>query len=133
MMRWIVLFTAMLLMSCSTPRVFPSRTTQKAFGLIDSIEVDELLISDANIVGKLKEVHSRSKWEPMPITLPADIITIYGVEKGVRRFKLLYGAGWIMETNDDGEIVRRGSLEIEDRKWMDDKIRAQLPPKANVI
>jgi hypothetical protein len=55
------------------------------------------------------------------------------VEKGARSFKLLYRAGWIMVTNDDDEIVRRVSLEDEDRKWLDDILRAQLPPKANVI
>ncbi len=131
--RWIFVLLAFTLIGCATPHIRPNRDTRKAFDLIDSIEVGDLRISDAEILARLKAIHARSKWDPVPTTLPLDMISIYGVENGERRFKLVYGTGWIMDTDDDGKIVRLGTLNDDDRDWMEENIRSRLPPNPNIL
>lgn len=133
MNRWIMVLSAFVCIGCALPQVRPSPDTRKAFDLIDSIEVCGIRISDAETIARLKAIHTRSKWDPMPTTLPIDMITIYGLENGERRFKLLYSADWIMDTDGDGRIVRLGRLNEEDRNWMDVNIRSLVPPNPNIL
>ncbi len=126
--RWIVLlsFVASLL-GCATPGMRSGRQISEAFDSIDSIEFGEVILSDPQLIAELKAVHSRSKWAT-PITMPSDLIAIYGVNDGVRRFKLVYGAGWLWETDENGQTSRRKTLNENDRRWMDENIRLKLPP-----
>ncbi|XZE36090.1 hypothetical protein SH501x_001644 [Pirellulaceae bacterium SH501] len=127
--RWIVLlpFVASLL-GCTTTGIRSGRQISEAFDSIDSIEIGEVILSDPQLIAELKAVHSRSKWAT-PITMPSDLVVIYGVDEGVRRFKLVYGAGWLWETDEDGQISRRKTLNENDRLWMEENIRLKLPPK----
>lgn len=125
--RWIVLlpFVASLI-GCMTPGTRSVRNNREAFDSIDSIEIGDVTLSDQQLIGELKAVHSRSKWAP-PITMPSDVVAIYGVGKGVRRFKLVYGAGWLWETDEGGRIVNRRTLDAADRKWMEANISSRIP------
>lgn len=127
---WILIFASI---GCAFSHVRPSKEIRTAFDSVDVIEVGDVWITHLEVIRRLKAIHARSKWDPVPTTLPVDIITIYGGTNGVRKFKLVYGVGWLMDTNDKGEIIRLGTLNDDDRKWMEENIRSLLPPMRNVI
>lgn len=133
MKQWILVLMLLAQSGCSLPRIRPDSHAQKAFDAVDAIEVGEEQITDRALIMRLKAIHRESNWEPLPMTLPLDLIPIYGLENGSRRFKLVYGAGWLMDTDAKEQIVRIGKLSDEDREWIEANIRSLLPKNPNVI
>ena len=131
--RWFLWTLMFATLGCASPHVRPSKEIRMAFDSVDVIEVGDIRITDQEVIRRFKAIHAHSKWDPVPTTLPVDIIPIYGSANGIRKFKLVYGVGWLMDTNEKGEIVRLGTLNDDDRKWMEENIRSLLPPMRNVI
>ena len=131
-----VLFT--LVFGCASPHVIHNNRINRDFKNIDSLRIENtalgesIEIDDAETIARLRKIHRRATWDPMPATMPIDLIAIYGVNEGEHEFKLVYGAGWLMDTKDE-TIVRWPTLNSEDREWMQAELRAKLPPLPNVM
>jgi hypothetical protein len=123
---------------CALPQIRPSNDTKRLFNAIDTIQTqavgEVVTIDDRETIDRLRQAYVRSKWDPIPTTMPIDIVTIYGIKDGQRKFKLLYGAGWIIDTDlETGEVQRMGTLTDDDQEWMHENIRLKLPRDPNVI
>ena len=133
--RWllVLLLIAVVAIGCASPHIRPDRKARKAFDLIDSLRFGDVTLADPDLIAEFKAIHGRSKWDPVPTTMPGDMVSIYGMANGERLFKLVYGAGWLMDTDDEGRIVRLGILNQSDHQWMDDNIRSKLPPNPSLL
>lgn len=123
---------------CAIPQIRPQAEVKLSFTSIDVIQitaVGELVnIVDRKTIERIGQAYSRSKWDPMPDTMPLDIVRIYGLEKGEQKFELLYGGGSIIDTEPKtGKVIRIGTLTAEDREWMHENIRLKLPPNENIF
>ena len=122
-----LLLVTIMIPSCSRPYLLQKQQTQKALERIDALEVRGLRINDERIIRGLKQIHDRAKWDPLPITLPADTIAVSGLSQDQEQFRLLLGAGWIMDTDQDGLVTRLAELSAEDWKWVKRNIHSKLP------
>lgn len=123
---------------CTSPQIRPDADIRQSFVAIDVIQIEAVgetvTIDDRETIERIGQAYNKSKWDPLPTTVPADLVRIYGLENGVRKFKLLYGAGWIMDTDSEsGRILRLGTLSDEDREWMYENIRLKLPANPGII
>ena len=123
---------------CASPQIRPNDDIEQSFAAIDVIQIEAvgktLTIEDRETIERIRHAYGRSQWDRVPTTMPADLVKIHGLEHGVRKFKLLYGAGWIMDTDpESGKILRLGTLSGEDREWMHENIRSKLPPNPGII
>ena len=140
--QWIAAlpWIAALLVSlgCASPLVVQPRSgIRLAFQDVDVLRINghsgaSLTIEDPATIARLAEIHARTRWDPVPITMPIDLIAIHGMEHGKERFKLIYSTGWLMDTKH-GKIVRRGTLSADDRAWMETAIRSQLPAMPGIL
>ncbi|MEM9586451.1 MAG: hypothetical protein AAGA03_04155 [Planctomycetota bacterium] len=69
----------------------------------------------------------------MPITLPTGLVSIYANAADECRFKLVYSAGWLWDTDETGEITRRATLSEEDREWMEEQFGTLVLSPKNVL
>jgi hypothetical protein len=123
---------------CALPQIRPNSDIKRLFGAIDTIQTEAVgkvvTIEDRETIDRIRQAYGRSKWDPMPTTMPLDLVTIFGIKDGQREFKLLYGAGWIIDTDlETGAVQRLGTLTDEDREWMHENIRLKLPRNPGVI
>ncbi|WP_144055133.1 hypothetical protein [Rhodopirellula baltica] len=123
---------ALAVAGCASPHIRTDRRIRSAFDSIDELQVGEHRITDPEIIDRLAAIHAKSKWDPVPITLPVGLIAIHGIDDGERRFKLIY-SGWLWETDDSGQITRRGTLTEADRDWMEQQFRTLVPLPTNVL
>lgn len=126
------------LSGCTLPQIRPRAEVQSTFATVDYLEVSAvgqvLTITDRETIARIQMAYSRSKFEPIPQTEPLDMVTICGIQGGQEKFKLRFGAGWIMDIDPESEsIVRWGKLTDEDREWLQNNIRSKLPPNPGII
>lgn len=135
-----LLLLTSLALGCASPSIRPNAQVRRSFNQTDAVHLEingvatgRQQVTNPDFISRLQEIHARSKWDPIPITNPADLVSIVGLSDGQQQFKLVYGAGWIMETKD-GEIVRwRRIRDEKDRVWMRDNIRSRFPPNPGLI
>lgn len=133
-----ILIVLGFLSGCTLPQIRPRAEVQRTFATVDYLEVSAvgqvLTITDRETIARIQMAYSRSKFEPIPQTEPLDMVTICGIQGGQEKFKLRFGAGWIMDIDPESEsIVRWGKLTDEDREWLQKNIRSKLPPNPGII
>ena len=133
-----VLPLIVLLLGCASPHVIHNRRINRDFANVNSLRIESramgesIDVVDAETITRLRQIHRSAKWDPIPATMPLDLIAIYGLRDDKQEFKLVYGAGWLMDTQD-GKIVRWSKLNADDRAWMQTELRDKLPPLPNVM
>ena len=136
--RLAVAFVLSAITGCAVPQIWPNGETRRSFADLDQIQIEAVgetvVINDQQVIDRIGRAYRRSKWDPMPTTMPIDLVTIYGVRKGRQEFKLLFAAGWIIDTDpESGKVERLGRLSEEDREWMHENIRLRLPRNPGII
>lgn len=136
--RLFAMLVVSLIIGCALPAVRPRSDIKQMFGSIDTIQTEAagkvVTIDDHDTIERMRQAYLRSRWDPMPTTIPLDLVVMSGVKDGQRVFKLLYSAGWIIETDlETGKVQRLRTLTDEDREWMHENIRLKLPRNPGVI
>lgn len=92
---------------------------------VDSIEIEELQLSDRKDIFRFIQICRGAHWEPFIATMPGKIQLIKFMSNGTETQRLLYAGGWLFDTRGDG-VVRFGTLRSDDGQWFDERIDREL-------
>ncbi|MBW3541751.1 MAG: hypothetical protein KY476_15905 [Planctomycetes bacterium] len=100
----------------------PDKRIVKEFARIDALMIsarpDPIEITDAATIQKLRQIYEQAKWEPFIDTMPHDTVSIKCMRNGQESFNLLFGAGWLIECEDERSPIRKAILEEGPRDWL---------------
>lgn len=105
------------IIGCSTTSVSPQARTMQDFETVDSLQINDVVITDTETIDHLREIYQRAKWRPYIATMPAGMMLITAKSQGNDLFYLHYRGGTLLESRDGGD-VRQATLNEDDEQWM---------------
>ncbi len=117
-----VAIVTLQLAGCRMLNSTPDKTIVSKFENIDTLMISAdpipIQITDAETIDQLKQLYERANWKPFIDTTPADVVAIKCMQGGEESFRLLFGAGWLIEWEYDKGGIRKSILDTESRDWL---------------
>ncbi len=111
-----------LTIGCRSLATTPDRHLTQQFETIDRLVVvssdSDVEHTDPETIDRLRDIYLRADWKPFLDTTPGDTVAIRAFVAEQEAFRLLYGAGWLMEWTYDTGPIRKGILNEADREWL---------------
>lgn len=118
----IVVFAALQLVGCRSLSSTPNTTIINKFAKVDTLMIgfdpETIEITDAATIQKLKQLYEQARWKPFIDTMPSDAVAIKCMQGGDESFRLLFGAGWLIEWEHEKGAIRKSILDKESRDWL---------------
>ena len=118
----IVAIVILQLVGCRSLSSTPDKTIVNKFAHIDTLMItadpEPIEITDSATIQQLKQLYEQAKWKPFIDTMPADVVAIKCMQDGEESFRLLFGAGWLIEWEYDNGAIRKSILDADSRDWL---------------
>jgi hypothetical protein len=112
----------LLVVGCRSLSSTPDKTIVNKFANIDTLIItakpEPIEVSDGATVQRLKQLYEQANWKPFIDTMPADVVAIRCMRDGDESFRLLFGAGWLIEWEHEKGAIRKSILDKESRDWL---------------
>lgn len=100
----------------------PNKTIVNRFTKIDTLIItadpEAIEITDAATIQRLKQIYQNARWKPFIDTMPSDAVAIKCMRGGDESFRLLFGAGWLIEWEYEKGAIRKSTLNAESCDWL---------------
>ena len=110
------------LVGCHSLSSTPDKTIVNKFAHVDALMItadsEPIEITDPETIQQLKQLYEQAKWKPFIDTMPADVVAIKCMQDGDESFRLLFGAGWLIEWEYEKGAIRRSMLDKDSRNWL---------------
>jgi len=125
----------MLLVIVSGCHVFSSTANPRIVNQFTEIETlliltddpEPIKVTDPVAIRKLQTIYTQARWELFIDTMPADVVAIKCMRNHKESFRLLFGAGWLIEWDPDNGGTRKSILDEQAVDWL-----SQLTKQAEI-
>lgn len=90
----------------------------KIDALIIAADPEAIEITDVATIQRLKQLYESARWKPFIDTMPADVVAIKCMQGSDESFRLLFGAGWLIEWEHEKGAIRKSILDENSRNWL---------------
>ena len=119
----IVALVILQLAGCRSLSSTADKTIVNKFAHIDTLMItakrEPIEITDTATIQKLKQLYEQAKWKPFIDTMPADVVAIKCMQGDNESFRLLFGAGWLIEWEYEKGAIRKSILDKDSHDWLD--------------
>ncbi len=127
---------SLALVGCRVLSTAPDRTIVEDFAEVNVLFLRKgdspvKIVSDPVAITRLRRIYQDAKWRLFADTVPADIVDIRCHQGKSRRFTLYYGAGWLLEEKQPGDVWRKAYLDEPSRRWLDKLVAEVRTPTAH--